>query len=154
MFVFLEFIMYSSALTFWNLLQLIFIHSKYLCLCMIFASTILCFFSWSGTPRCISFQSHANGICPCLKYCFTWTCPSRWLTQGMIIIYDSRDYQGILNINTDEADGTRVGRGEYDSNDSNEWLFFSFTDQAKSITTLGRFFWHIKNCFLFAQNCT
>lgn len=72
----------------------------------------------------------------------------------MITVYDIKDCVGILNINTDEDDGTRVGRVEYDSSDSNEWLFLSFTDQAKSITTLCRFFWHIKDCFLFAQNCT
>ena len=58
----------------------------------------------------------------------------------MIIVYDIRDYIGILNINTDGDDGARVGHGEYDSSDHNQWLFLSFTDQAKSITTLGRFF--------------
>lgn len=131
-----------------------FFHSKYLCLCLILYPQF-CIFLLKWDPlECISFESHTNWICPCLEHCFTWTCPSKWITQCMIIVYDIRDYVGILTINTDDDDGARVGHGEYDSGDSNEWLFLSFTDQAKSITTLCRFFWHIKDCFLFAQNCT
>ena len=58
----------------------------------------------------------------------------------MIIVYNIRDCVGILNIDTDDGEGASVGHVEYDSSDSNEWLFLSFADQAESITTLCRFF--------------